>query len=88
MAYPAQRRKHANSTTGIAADTEVDSYEIMDELKHDLVPYDENLFKKTRTQQQFDDWGTLTCLAHKVIQHHPDRAKSTLFGSRRALANR
>jgi hypothetical protein len=40
-----------------------------------LVPYDENLLERSRTQWQFGDWQSLTQLQRETLQHHPDRAK-------------
>jgi hypothetical protein len=46
-----------------------------------LVPYDENLLEKSRTQWQFGDWESLAGLEREKIQHHPDRAKLALLGA-------
>ena len=39
-----------------------------------VVPYDETLLERSRTQWQFGDWESLTLLARDTLQHHPDRA--------------
>jgi hypothetical protein len=44
-----------------------------------LVPYDENLLDRSRTQWQFGDWGRLCALTRNDLQHHPDRAKLALL---------
>lgn len=44
-----------------------------------VVPYDENLLERARTQWQFGDWASLTALARDTLQHHPDRAKLALL---------
>lgn len=52
-----------------------------DELKAQLVPYDESLLERSRTQWQFGDWKTLTQLQRETLQHHPDRAKLALLAA-------
>lgn len=44
-----------------------------------VVPYDENLLERSRTQWQFGDWHSLTMLDRETLQHHPDRAKLSLL---------
>lgn len=44
-----------------------------------LVPYDENLLERARTQWQFGDWASLIKLERDTLQHHPDRAKLALL---------
>jgi hypothetical protein len=44
-----------------------------------LVPYDENLLERSRTQWQFGDWASLALLSRDTLQHHPDRAKLALL---------
>lgn len=46
-----------------------------------LVPYDENLLERARTQWQFGDWDSLAKLDHNALQHHPDRAKLVLLAA-------
>ena len=46
-----------------------------------LVPYDENLLERSRTQWQFGDWQSLTKLSRDNLQHHPDRAKLALLAA-------
>lgn len=46
-----------------------------------LVPYDENLLEKSRTQWQFGDWESLAKLERDILQHHPDRAKLALLAA-------
>ncbi|WP_210545492.1 hypothetical protein [Rhodoferax sp. PAMC 29310] len=46
-----------------------------------LVPYDENLLERSRTQWQFGDWESLTQLERDTLQHHPDRAKLALLAA-------
>jgi FkbM family methyltransferase len=44
-----------------------------------LVPFDENLLERSRTQWQFGDWANLAKLDRDTLQHHPDRAKLALL---------
>lgn len=46
-----------------------------------VVPYDENILERSRTQWQFGDWASLTQLARDTLQHHPDRAKLALLAA-------
>lgn len=46
-----------------------------------LVPYDENLLERARTQWQFGDWKSLAQLGRDTLQHHPDRAKLALLAA-------
>jgi hypothetical protein len=54
-----------------------------------LVPYDENLLERSRTQWQFGDWASLAALSRDNLQHHPDRAKIALLcaAGHQALGN-
>jgi hypothetical protein len=46
-----------------------------------VVPYDENLLERARTQWQFGDWESLTKIERDTLQHHPDRAKLALLAA-------
>ena len=46
-----------------------------------MVPYDENLLERSRTQWQFGDRASLAALDQTTLQHHPDRAKLTLLAA-------
>lgn len=46
-----------------------------------VVPYDENLLERARTQWQFGDWQSLTRLDRDTVLHHPDRAKLALLAA-------
>ena len=46
-----------------------------------IVPYDENLLERARTQWQFGDWQSLAQLDRDTLQHHPDRAKLALLAA-------
>jgi predicted house-cleaning noncanonical NTP pyrophosphatase (MazG superfamily) len=46
-----------------------------------LVPYDENLLERSRTQWQFGDWQSLAQLQRETLQQHPDRAKLALLAA-------
>jgi hypothetical protein len=74
------------STNSIAKDDSVLSnkqFDQDDEVTHfsDLVPYDENLLERSRTQWQFGDWESLAALNRETLQHHPDRAKLALLAA-------
>lgn len=47
-------------------------------LETTVVPFDENLLERVRTQWQFGDWKSLCKLTRETLQHHPDRAKIAL----------
>jgi FkbM family methyltransferase len=46
-----------------------------------VMPHDENLLERSRTQWQFGDWGSLARLERDTMQHHPDRAKLALLAA-------
>jgi hypothetical protein len=46
-----------------------------------IVPYDESLLERSRTQWQFGDWESLAKLERDTLQHHPDRAKLALLAA-------
>lgn len=46
-----------------------------------VVPYDENLLERARTQWQFGDWESLAKLERSTLQHHPERAKLALLAA-------
>ncbi|MEF8698119.1 MAG: Stf0 family sulfotransferase [Candidatus Accumulibacter sp. UW20] len=47
----------------------------------EVVPYDERLLERSRTQWQFGDWDSLVKLDRETLQHHPDRAKLALLAA-------
>ena len=51
------------------------------DLIQDVVPYDENLLERSRTQWQFGDWAGLAAISRETLQHHPDRAKLALLAA-------
>jgi hypothetical protein len=55
-------------------------FDSIDASSH-LVPYDENLLERARTQWQFGDWESLCQLSRESLQHHPDRAKLALLAA-------
>ena len=46
-----------------------------------VVPFDENLLERSRTQWQFGDWASLAAITRETLQHHPDRAKLALLAA-------
>ena len=57
-----------------------EQFDSIDAPSH-LVPYDENLLERARTQWQFGDWQSLANLERDSLQHHPDRAKLVLLAA-------
>jgi Flp pilus assembly protein TadD len=55
--------------------------QIEHEAVQHVVPYDENLLERSRTQWQFGDWESLAKLERDTLQHHPDRAKLALLAA-------
>ena len=51
------------------------------ETAQNVVPFDETLLERSRTQWQFGDWESLTRLERDTLQHHPDRAKLALLAA-------
>lgn len=51
------------------------------QAEYGVVPYDENLLERARTQWQFGDWVSLSQLKRDSLQHHPDRAKLALLAA-------
>lgn len=65
--------------------TTADSTRANDKVEHEsaqhVVPYDENLLERSRTQWQFGDWESLAKLERDTLQHHPERAKLALLAA-------
>lgn len=61
------------------SDTAKDIGQADHETGQSLVPYDENLLERSRTQWQFGDWASLAAISRDTLQHHPDRAKLALL---------
>lgn len=59
-------------------DTTVPKHTDIQPTSH-VVPYDDSLLERARTQWQFGDWESLAQLDRDILQHHPDRAKLALF---------
>jgi tetratricopeptide (TPR) repeat protein len=57
-----------------------EQFDSIDAASH-LLPYDENLLERARTQWQFGDWQSLANLDRDTLQHHPDRAKLVLLAA-------
>jgi hypothetical protein len=55
--------------------------QIEHETAQHVVPYDENLLERSRTQWQFGDWESLAKLERDTLQHHPDRSKLALLAA-------
>jgi hypothetical protein len=77
--------KHDKPTIALSDQTPSDSqmaeqFDSIDAASH-LVPYDENLLERARTQWQFGDWQSLANLDRDTLQHHPERAKLVLLAA-------
>jgi predicted O-methyltransferase YrrM len=73
---------HHPESTSIEAEDESFQVEMSDTSAHGkLVPYDENLLERSRTQWQFGDWDSLAKLERDTLQNHPDRAKLALLAA-------
>lgn len=55
--------------------------QVKESLGQMIMPYDENLLERTRTQWQFGDWESLAQLSRDSLQHHPDRGKLALLAA-------
>ncbi|MFO1405040.1 MAG: hypothetical protein U1E96_10720 [Azonexus sp.] len=67
------RRGQAQSDAEIA---ELDS-----RAEEEVVPYDETLLDRARTQWQFGDWLSLARMNSDNFQYHPQRAKLALLAA-------
>lgn len=47
----------------------------------EIVPYDELLLEKSRTQWQLGDWKSLAELSYDGIHHHPQREKLAILAA-------
>ena len=50
-------------------------------VNDNVMPFDEGLLDRARTQWQFGDWLALAQLSEEQIQYHPDRAKLALLSA-------
>lgn len=73
--------------SSIAIQSQIDSnsqatepFDSIEATSH-LVPFDESLLERARTQWQFGDWHSLANLDRDILQHHPDRAKLVLLAA-------
>ncbi|ANY15042.1 hypothetical protein AW878_08945 [Bordetella pseudohinzii] len=46
-----------------------------------IIPYDETLLERAKTQWQFGDWASLANMDRALMQHHPERANLALFAA-------
>ncbi|SMG56525.1 methyltransferase domain-containing protein [Paraburkholderia susongensis] len=49
------------------------------QLESVVVPYDENLLERARTQWQFGDWERLSKIDKEMLRHHPERARLAML---------
>lgn len=52
---------------------------VRERVATEVVPYDETLLDRARTQWQMGDWDSLVQLDIENLQHHPQRAKLALL---------
>jgi hypothetical protein len=71
---------HQNSSPAAGSQSAVERVDA-DDGGDSLVPYDESLLEKARTQWQFGDWQSLAAIERDTLQNHPDRAKLALLVS-------
>jgi hypothetical protein len=69
------------ATRGRKAPVKQSAVVIEHQGEQNVVPYDENLLERARTQWQFGDWPSLAQLNRDTLQHHPDRAKLALLAA-------
>jgi serine/threonine protein kinase len=70
-----------SSTVAVRSHSSIGQSEIPAEDLQNVVPYDENLLERSRTQWQFGDWESLAKIQRDTLQHHPDRAKLALLAA-------
>ena len=75
------RRLPTSRRVAVDAQSATGQDEIPEEDVKSVVPYDENLLERSRTQWQFGDWESLTKIDRDTLQHHPDRAKLALLAA-------
>lgn len=73
------RRKKVASLRKMPTNRTVESLE--SQQNHGVIPYDENLLERSRTQWEFGDWQKLARLDRDTLKHHPDRAKLALLAA-------
>jgi hypothetical protein len=73
--------KRAQKKQAIPQDVTAQEDQTMHNHNDGLVPYDENLLERARTQWQFGDWQSLVNIERDSLQHHPDRAKLALLAA-------
>lgn len=78
-AEPRKPKSDATALTAPSASTENEATVLMEEHIGTIVPYDEHLLERARTQWQFGDWQSLAAIGRDNLEHHPDRAKLVLL---------
>ena len=73
--------KRANKKQAIPEEVTAQEDQTMHNHNDGLVPYDEDLLERARTQWQFGDWESLIKIERETLQHHPDRAKLALLAA-------
>lgn len=52
-----------------------------DEHAETIIPYDQSLLERAKTQWLFGDWQSLAAIDHYGLEHHTDRAKLALLAA-------
>jgi|GEM_PF-6364707 len=52
-----------------------------DEHVETIIPYDQSLLERAKTQWLFGDWQSLAAIDHNGLEHHTDRAKLALLAA-------
>lgn len=76
---PSQLPRTVQHSPALKREAPSQALDPMDDGVAKLVPYDETLLDRARTQWQFGDWNSLATIDRDTLQHHPDRAKLALL---------
>jgi hypothetical protein len=75
------KQLHAPEKIAAPAHSTAATRQIEYEEAQNVVPYDEHLLERSRTQWHFGDWESLVNMELETLQHHPDRAKLALLAA-------
>lgn len=84
---PAQPPKALRRPLKLKREAPIHTADLIDDSVSKLVPYDETLLERARTQWQFGDWSSLASIDGDALQHRPDRAKLALLAAAGRLQN-
>ncbi len=80
-ASPRKQKSNTPPLTDQSASSDEKVMALSEEHIGTVVPYDENLLERARTQWQFGDWQSLAAIEQSSLEHHPDRAKLALLAA-------